>query len=54
MRLVKLLLVALLLATSFSGCYRMPSDDEYCTIPTVNNPDVTRARDGGGMPGMSY
>lgn len=30
---------------SLSSClYKMPEEDDYCLIPTVNNPDVTREK----------
>lgn len=35
----------LVLLFSLTSClYRMPEEDEYCLIPTVNNPDVTREK----------
>lgn len=54
MRLVKIFFAIFFVATSLSSCYRMPTENEYSTIPTVNNPDVTRASGGSGLPGMSY
>lgn len=45
------LLSILTLATT--ACYRMPTDEDYCVIPTTNNPDVTREK-GGNMPSMNY
>ncbi len=47
-RLSTLLFVMILI----SSCYRMPSDDDYCVIPTTNNPDVTREGPGQLVPGM--
>lgn len=43
-------LVLLLLATA---CYKMPTDEDYTTIPTTNNPDITRDK-GGWQPNVSY
>jgi hypothetical protein len=51
---MRFLILTLLLA----GCYRMPTDDDFCVIPTTNNPSVTRegshqqAASPGGLGGM--
>lgn len=41
-------------ALLLTGCYPMPTDEDFCVIPTTNNPDVTRAREEGLTPNMSY
>lgn len=42
------------LISLFSSCYRMPGDDDYSVIPTINNRDVTREVDGNPlMPNMN-
>jgi len=38
----------------FTGCYPMPTDEDFCVIPTTNNPDVTRAKEDSLTPNMSY
>lgn len=55
MRYTFSLLAGLLLL--LSGCYRMPTDDDCCLIPTTNNPNVYK--DAGGasgnmMPGAGF
>ena len=35
-----------------SSCYRMPTDDDFSTVPTVNNPAVTNEKPGSFLPGM--
>lgn len=52
--MIKKTLLLLLLAVAFSGCYRMPTDDDFCLVPNTNNPDITRERSGSAMPNMSY
>lgn len=42
------------LALSLSGCYRMPDEYDYSTIPVTNNPNITKEKSSGGMPGMKY
>ncbi len=39
-----------------SGCYRMPTDDDCCLIPTTNNPDVykDRSASNGMTPGAGF
>lgn len=37
-----------------SSCYRMPGEEDYCLIPTTNNPSVTGQSAGTLMPGTSY
>ena len=49
-------LLLILALTCLTSCYRMPTEDDYCVVPTTNNPDVTRERVGTNtmMPGASY
>jgi len=36
-----------------AGCYRMPTDDDFCVIPNTNNPNITReAGHQSALPGM--
>lgn len=37
-----------------SACYRMPTDNDFCTIPTTNNPSVTCEKNDNIMPAMKY
>jgi len=39
-----------------SGCYRMPTENDYSLVPVTNNPSVTCEKSSGlpGMPGASY
>lgn len=34
-------LVLAMAIISLTSCYRMPTDDDYCIVPTTNNPSVT-------------
>lgn len=52
-----LILTLALLTTLTSCCYRMPTEDDYCTVPRTNNPDLTREKSGGAnamMPNVNY
>lgn len=53
MRSINILLITAALVT-LTSCYRMPGEDEFSTIPTTNNPDVTRAKESGPTPTMNY
>lgn len=47
----------LLLATAFSsltGCYHMPTDEDYSLVPSTNNPQATRQRQDSLTPKVSY
>lgn len=41
-------------AITLSACYRMPTEDDYSLVPTVNNPSITREKAGSAMPNMKY
>lgn len=36
-----------------TSCYRMPGDEEFSTVPTINNPTLTREKQ-APMPGIGY
>lgn len=37
----------------FTGCYRMPTEEDFSTVPTTNNPALTREKQ-AQMPGIGY
>lgn len=37
-----------------TGCYRMPTENDYCVIPTTNNPNVTGEKIKAPIPGVKY
>jgi len=37
-----------------TGCYRMPSENEYSLVPTTNNPAVTYEKNDNLMPSVKY
>lgn len=39
---------------ALTSCYRMPGDEDYCLIPTTNNPTVTGAQPTNMMPSTKY
>jgi hypothetical protein len=48
-------LVVLVSAVSLVGCYRMPTEEDYSVVPSTNNPDVTREKQGNNfMPTMGF
>lgn len=48
------LLALLSLSLLCHSCYRMPGEDEYCLIPSTNNPSVTHERPQAPVPQLSY
>jgi hypothetical protein len=46
-----LLVCALICLT---GCYRMPTENDFSVVPTTNNPAVTCEKNTGLIPGMGY
>lgn len=42
---LKLCMLILTLCT-LSGCYRMPTENDYSLVPSYNNTDVTRGKPG--------
>jgi hypothetical protein len=53
---MKFITTLLLLSTfvTLTSCYRMPGDDEYSTLPTTNNPQVTKQRQDASLPAIGY
>lgn len=37
-------LILLMIALNVTGCYRMPTDEDYSVVPTTNNSDLTREK----------
>lgn len=42
MRTIHFILATLTLAVSLTGCYSMPTEDDYSVVPCVNNPAITK------------
>jgi hypothetical protein len=42
------------ICTLLTGCYRMPTDDDYSLVPMTNNPTTTRQHADSPMPQASY
>lgn len=42
------------LSVLLAGCYRMPTENDFSTVPTTNNPAVTNEKSVGPFPGMGY
>ena len=51
--IAKFIVIPTVLFTLMTACYRMPTDDDYTTIPTTNNPHVTNDK-GGFTPNIKY
>lgn len=48
------LIVALCLGVCLTGCYRMPTEDDFSVVPTTNNPAVTCEKSTSILPGSGY
>ena len=44
----------LFLAIFCFGCYRMPTEEDFCVVPATNNPSVTREKPQGPIPQVGY
>jgi hypothetical protein len=54
MKYLKLFLYSAALMLAATGCcYRMPTEYDYCLIPSTNNPDFTHEAN-NRMPGVGY
>jgi hypothetical protein len=40
--------------TCLTGCYRMPTENDFSLVPTTNNPAVTCERNDNFLPGVGY
>lgn len=47
-------LVAVTTLSAFTGCYHMPTDEDYSLVPSTNNPQLTRQRQDSTTPKVSY
>lgn len=46
------ILALFLMLTSLTGClYKMPCDENICTVPATNNPSLTREKSHSLIPG---
>lgn len=46
---------AMLILGSLASCYKMPTDEDYCLVPNLNNPDITRDKGGNKLaPGLGF
>jgi hypothetical protein len=52
----KAFILAILMMLMMVSCvYRMPSDEDYSTVPTTNNPGIIRgSAEPSLMPGVKY
>lgn len=53
-QMIQKLFLFLVTSLSLSACYRMPTEDDYCLVPNVNNPSITREKSGSAMPNLKY
>lgn len=53
MNKISMILFLIIGLSAFSSCYRMPTEDDYCMIPSTNNPDITHQMQ-EGLPGVGY
>lgn len=54
MKKIARLVCFVFLLSCVTSCYKMPKEDDYSLVPMTNNPDITRDRGNGLMPGVSY
>jgi hypothetical protein len=53
--MLKKIMLSFLFCSCLTGCYRMPTDDDYCLVPNLNNPDITRDKGNNSMmPNMGF
>jgi len=54
-QMLKKYFFALFLLSSQTSCYRMPTDHDYCLVPNLNNPDITRDKGTNKLaPGLGF
>ncbi len=46
-------LIFISMASCLSGCYPMPTENDYSTIPGTNNPDITRHKPTSTLQGLN-
>lgn len=51
---LKIVFLFLIATFILSACYRIPNEDDYSVVPSVNNPDLTREKSSGFMPNMGF
>lgn len=42
----------LLTLCTLTGCYRMPTDEDWSLVPTTNNPAITCEKNDSPLPGL--
>ena len=47
-------LIALCLSMLLTACCEVMTEPDFCTIPTTNNPDITRHSNSTWKPGATY
>ncbi len=51
---MKHFILFLSLSLLLTSCYRMPTENDFSTVPTTNNPAVTCEKYVAPFPGMGY
>jgi hypothetical protein len=55
LQLIRMSFLFLACAMSLAACYPMPTEDDYSTVPSLNNPDLTREKPSNNpMPSGSF
>lgn len=44
-----LCLICVISSLNFMSCYRMPTEEDYSVVPSINNPDYTREKPNNQM-----
>jgi hypothetical protein len=52
MHCLKSLFILPLMGFLLTGCYRMPTENDYSLVPTTNNPAVTLEKNDSPLPGF--
>lgn len=52
--MLKLLALLFMGCALLAGCYRMPTDEDFCVIPTTNHPDIVHDQNTSLAPNLKY